>query len=347
MPATVSIPETIREGITDFTVVSVGDSAFINAKRITSLTLPNTITSIGHYAFYGCKGLTSFTIPENVRTIGWFAFSYCAGLTTVVLPDAVETIYNNAFSDCDEVISVTIGRGLSFIGAYAFLDDHKLESFQVSENNRYFSTIDGVLCNKAKTKIVYYPYAKGSTYTIPDGIVVIGEDAFAFSSLTSITMGPQLYKIEQYAFSKCNALSSVICHAVIPPIMEYAPFMGVDCDEILLYVPAESIEAYREAEYWKEFVIILPISEGIDNEKMQKYENVKFIKNGQLAVSLHPGDQRLGPSDITRLARRPVPHGSRRPAGYLLRLGDAFSRQSLALRHRGHSLYCRMHLASG
>ena len=284
LSAAVSIPETIREGITDFTVVSVGDSAFINAKRITSLTLPNTVTRIGNYAFYGCKGLTSFTIPENVRTIGYYSFAYCSGLTVVVIPDGVDVINSYAFIYCDEVISVTIGSGLSKLDDSVFRYSNKLESFQVSENNRCFSTIDGVLCNKTKTKIVYFPYARSGAYTIPDDVYIIGEGAFAFSSLTSITMGPQLLRIDAFGLSLCKALSTIICHAVTPPLMDIKPFYGTECDEILLYVPAESIEAYREAEYWKEFVMILPISEGIDNEKMQKYENVKFIKDGQLFI---------------------------------------------------------------
>ena len=64
-------------------VTSIGDSAFQETDRLTSVTIPYGVTSIGNYAFYSCIGLTSVTIPSTVTSIGQSAFEDCSGLTSV------------------------------------------------------------------------------------------------------------------------------------------------------------------------------------------------------------------------------------------------------------------------
>ena len=63
-------------------------------------------------------------------------------------------------------------------------------------------------------------------------------------------------------------------------------FYEVDCSNIPLYVPAESINAYKAAEQWKEFNPIQAIqdSEGIDDIIGDKTKRAKFIQNGQIFI---------------------------------------------------------------
>ena len=50
---------------------------------------------------------------------------------------------------------------------------------EVPENNPYFQTVDGVIFNKEKTKLIKYPYSKEEeTYIIPEGVEEIDEEAF-------------------------------------------------------------------------------------------------------------------------------------------------------------------------
>ena len=64
-------------------VVSIGENAFSNCLRLTSMTIPDTVTNIGKQAFVGCSNLASVTISEDVSSIGDRAFANCANLTSI------------------------------------------------------------------------------------------------------------------------------------------------------------------------------------------------------------------------------------------------------------------------
>ena len=79
----------------------IGEKAFYDCGRLTSLTLPVGITSIGYDAFAYCSGLTSLTLPAGITSIGEFAFSYCSGLTSIyVYAEKVPRIGRYAFEGC-------------------------------------------------------------------------------------------------------------------------------------------------------------------------------------------------------------------------------------------------------
>ena len=73
----ITIPSSINVNEVEYSVTSIGESAFYECWDLTSVTIPNSVTSIGEYAFFGCSGLTSVTIPNSVTSIGDGAFSFC------------------------------------------------------------------------------------------------------------------------------------------------------------------------------------------------------------------------------------------------------------------------------
>ena len=94
----ITIPSSINVNKVEYSVTSIGKSAFYECWDLTSVTIPNSVTSIGEYAFFGCSGLTSVTIPNSVTSIGEGAFAGCSGLTSVTIPNSVTSIGASAFS---------------------------------------------------------------------------------------------------------------------------------------------------------------------------------------------------------------------------------------------------------
>ena len=71
---TATIPATVTNNGTTYSVTSIEDWAFADCSSLTSITIPNSVTSIGDLAFNGCSSLTSITIPNSVTSIGNYAF---------------------------------------------------------------------------------------------------------------------------------------------------------------------------------------------------------------------------------------------------------------------------------
>lgn len=207
-------------------VISIGEEAFSGCSELASVSFGSGVKTIGGAAFTDCPSLTNVTIPGNVTTIGNAAFSYCRGLTDVSISDGVTTIGINAFYSCEDLTSVTIPASVTTIGSGAFSGCISVTKFVVDGNNLHFIASDGVLFNKAKTQLIAYPAGKaGSTYAIPNSVIIIGEYAFGdCSNLTAVTIPDSVTTIGKYAFYSCSNLSAVTIPGSVTSIGEYAFF---------------------------------------------------------------------------------------------------------------------------
>ena len=245
-------------------VTTIGDIAFYHCTSLTSVTIGDSVTTIGVGAFNGCSSLTSVTIPESVTTIGKAAFSHCTSLTSVTIPDSVTTIGDAAFSDCNNLTSVTIPESVTTIGEGAFKDCTSLTSVTIPES---VTTIGGAAFGGCVSL---------TSVTIPESVTTIGDSAFAHClSLTSVTIGDSVTTIGNMAFEDCDRLTSVTipesvttigvgvfldceiltsvyCKAITPPTLGRSVFYENKSGR-KIYVPAESVEAYKAAENWSEY----------------------------------------------------------------------------------------------
>ena len=95
-----------------------------------------------------------------------------------------------------------------------------------------------------------------TTVSIPNTVTTIGISAFAnCTNLSKVLIPSSVQTIGSAAFAYCTSLKEVTCLAPIPPtcgelvLNDYEMFYGVDISNVLLYVPVESIDLYKKAEY--------------------------------------------------------------------------------------------------
>jgi hypothetical protein len=203
------------------------DDNFPNYCVLNSVVIPNSVISIGGYAFSNCRNLTSIFIPNSVATIGSSAFSDCRSLVTVEIPNLVTVLESYVFDGCSSMTSIGIPNSVTVIRYGAFRGCHSLTSVE-----------------------------------IPNSTTTIGGHTFAYSrNLKSITIPFSVVDIDNTAFADCDSLSEIINYATIPQtIRPYNTFSNVNKTNCILRVPQSSVTAYRTADAWREFKIIVAIT---------------------------------------------------------------------------------------
>ncbi len=154
-------------------------------------------TIIGDYAFNSHDELRKVTLPDGVTSIGDYAFAYCDNLQEVILPNSLELIGDGVFNGCD-VLQYTIKDGLKYLGN----DENKY--LYLSKNSGYYYGLEGINPN---CKIIGAYALYGANYSflddklsLPNGIVSIGDYAFANCYIRDLTLPAGLKYIGDDAF---------------------------------------------------------------------------------------------------------------------------------------------------
>ena len=135
----------------------------------------------------------------------------------------VTSIGDGAFYNCTSLTSITIPNSITSIGKNSFITCWSLTNINVASGNNYFSSKDGILFNKDKTTLIRYPEgSKRTVYSIPSTVRNIGEDAFSYSNLTSITIPDRVTSIGSWAFTYCDSLTSITIPSSVTNIGDFA-----------------------------------------------------------------------------------------------------------------------------
>lgn len=274
-----------------------------------TLRIPDETTYIAMSAAT-CSGIREVICGENLQEIDEEAFSYCSDLQKVVFNSNLRSIKGRAFVGCGNLTgTIQLPALLNEIYATAFVQT-KVDSFRIDESNEQFASVDGVLMDKTKKKIVLFP-GSWTEYTFPDDITTIGAYAFSNSNLqgkmtlpphvsvieqgafegcksvTDLTLNAELTRIDKYGFWYCLGLQSITCMATTPPECGKDAWGGLN-HSIPLYVPEEVVEDYKVADGWKDFnvqAIVLTASEVTPaNEGKDREDASKHLRNGQLFI---------------------------------------------------------------
>jgi hypothetical protein len=230
---------------------------------------------------------TTYTIPNTVKKIEEYAFYHGGALTSVTIPESVTTIESYAFNSCASLNSVTIPKSVTSIGMYVFDLCTSLTAIDVDAANPNYSSEDGVLFNKDKTMLIRCPAGNSRTdYSIPNTVTEIMEYAFdGCLALTSVTIPESVTTIDEGAFGYCYSLEEITNYATTPQSLGYWVFEEVNKAQCTLYVPAESVDLYKEADQWKEFDIeAINEEQGVEKVQGDQVPGTKVLRNGMLLI---------------------------------------------------------------
>ena len=236
----IRIPSIVNYDGNTYNVTSIGKNAFYYCQSLESIELPASITTIDEYAFYECGSLKSASIPANVRFIGDNAFSYCKSLESIDFPENLETIGQYVFNGCGKLASVSIPANVTSIGKAAFAYTASLSSITVDGKNEVYDSRQN--CNAIIETLTNTLMTGCKTTKIPDGVKVIGKNAFYYcQSLESIELPASITTIDEYAFYECGNLKSATIPANVRSIGDnaYGYCKAIEYVESQVEVPFE------------------------------------------------------------------------------------------------------------
>ena len=268
---------------------SIGSYAFNSCTSLTAIEIPSSVTSIAENTFGGCTSLKDVTLPDGLESIGSYAFRDCTSLTAIEIPSSITSIGTSAFNGCTSLAAVTLPEGLQSIGVAAFRNCSALTSIDIpaSVTSIGKSTFDGCTSLAAATlpeglqSIGEYAFQHCSALTsikIPGTVKTVGMCSFQdCSGLASLELAEGVQKLGSSAFQNCSALTQVTLPASLtevgirvfdghgpsivftslattPPAHNGGYPLG-EVNGVTLYVPQGSLEAYKNAFGWKDYLI--------------------------------------------------------------------------------------------
>ena len=172
----------------------------------------------------------------------------------IVIPNGVRWIisdpyYRPVFLECPTITSIYIPESVENIANQPFGKCISLSAINVSENNLWYTSVDGVLFDKEMTTLIRYPEGKvGATFTVPVGVTKIESRAFLNCiQLTSVSIADSVEYIGSQAFYACKSLKEV-------NLGNGVNSFGVDtffsCDSLKYLKVPESVELIYHADGW-------------------------------------------------------------------------------------------------
>lgn len=271
-------------------ITVIDKAAMADCDHLTSLTLPASLVTIGDYAFAGCEALQSVNLPASVETVGRGAFMRCKALTsfTVAMSSQLKTLDATALLDCPSLTSVNFGPAVQSVGERA-LAGTGIQQLDLSRNSLLTTVGDWAMI---KTPVAQAKFPDGLTELgngaflydtnlssielggnleqlndyllagtglsgdlVLEGITRVGDYAlYNVSQLSVVELPATLTWMGNYAMAGMTGMTALTSKAARVPELGENVWAGVNQQAIPLTVPKSSINDYKAAEQWKEFM---------------------------------------------------------------------------------------------
>ena len=288
-------------------VKNIGNSAFVWCRGLTIITIPASVTNMEHDTFRGCENLIEVTFAENsqltsipysafencnnltsvvfeeggqLTSIEHSAFSGCNNLTSFTIPDGVTTIGSSAFQNCESLTTITIPSSVTSLSADIIYRCDNFIAFNVDDNNETYKSVNGVLFTKDGKTLVAYPKGKEGPYTIPEGVITIGESAFSgCEKLSEVIIPEGVTEIGERAFISCSGITSILIPSSVTNMGEYAFY---NCDNIATVTFAENSQltyVAQRAFMWCENLTSITIPSSVTSIGNYAFSNCRNLAN--------------------------------------------------------------------
>lgn len=211
----------------------------------TSYSIPDGTEMIRSGAFQYYTGLTSVTIPSGVTSIGALAFWYCTGLQSITCLATTPPTLGTEYADLSPQ-----GPFYQTNNCPIYVPAASVQAYKTAWP-QYESRIQAIVTNEVFNSIV--DRSISGDFVIPDGVTAVNHFAFFWcQSLTSVTIPSSVTAIGYSSFDSCRSLTSITCLATTPPALQY-DYTFYDTNNCPIYVPAESVSAYKSASGWSAY----------------------------------------------------------------------------------------------
>ncbi len=261
----VILPEQVEYNGYYFHVIKIEDKAFEEQDWIESISIPKSITSMGYNIFLGCKSLSAIYCDAPYIVGGsqsWEApfASVNRQIVSFELGEHVEKIRKYLCKSMSQLKSIVIPKNVYKIGEKAFestgITKITWNAKKCDDSDWFDDKYGSITLNLApfyslRDQVTSFTFGE-EVEEVPAGLLL------DFSKVTSIILPKSVTRVRVNAFYGMKNLTEVTCEALQPPMIESAVFMS-DNKNMTLYVPFESIDKYKESDWKKYFVKIMPI----------------------------------------------------------------------------------------
>lgn len=221
---------------------NITGSQFKHLKSLKKVIFSDYCDEIGSSAFNGCTELTNVDF-SNIKTIRSWAFSDCTGLTSTDL-SSVEVIENAAFNNCTNLANVKFGDKITKIPDC--LSNSGITTLNIPDNVTSFTAPTS--CEKL------------TTVTIGDGVTQCNGGFAWCTSLQNIRFGKNTASV----YLQPKSVRKIISANPVPPKASNFQKEVYELGELI--VPIGAADAYRNAQYWKNFYKITEVDmAGVDD----------------------------------------------------------------------------------
>lgn len=265
-------------------IVYIGDYTFAKCYNLEEIFVGIKVKTIDSDAFVDSNKYIKFKIkdlsswcgiccPDNTLNRHYRLYYNGQLLTNVEIPYGVNYVSSCAFSGWDQIESIMVPESVTKWdrGSFNFSGDNFVGfKGDTSSNSGNILILNGTVAGS----VMY----RGFECIIPDYVHTIGDDAFKYCYFTKLVIPNSVCTIGRSAFLNCDGFSgttipesvtqigdnafsmhtlgTIYFKSTVPPKIGYNIFnMSGPYPELnnIIYVPKESVEAYKTAARWSEY----------------------------------------------------------------------------------------------